>query len=91
MKITKLNYIDTDPINSTSGCLIYYMDDEAFKKFEKMTDKEIRKEFDYESYNYYEDSKIDGGYIVFMYGEDEYDEDDDYDDEDDDYDDEDED
>lgn len=87
METKRLNYINTDPINGTSGCLVYYMNNEAFEKFKKMTDKEIRKEFDYESYDYYEDSKIDGGYIVFMYGEDEYDDDDDEDD----YDDEDED
>lgn len=78
MEIKRLNYIDTDPINSTSGCLIYYMDDEAFKKFKKMDDNEIKKEFDYYSYNYYEASEINGGYIVFMYGEDEYDEEEDW-------------
>ena len=83
MEIKRLNYIDTDPINSTSGCLIYYMDKEAFKKFKKMDDNEIKKEFDYYSYNYYEASEINGGYIVFMYGEDEYDEDDEYDDDED--------
>lgn len=78
MEIKRLNYIDTDPINSTSGCLIYYMDDEAFKKFKKMDDNEIKKEFDYYSYNYYEASEINGGYVVFMYGEDEYDEEEDW-------------
>ena len=76
MKIEKLNYINTDPINDTSGCLIYYMDNEAFEKFKKMTGKEIGKEFDYSCYDCYESSKIDGGYIVFMYGEDDYDEED---------------
>ena len=83
METKKLNYINTDPINGTSGCLVYYMDDEAFKKFKKMDDNEIKKEFDYYSYNYYEASEINGGYIVFMYGEDEYDEDDEYDDDED--------
>ena len=78
MEIKRLNYIDTDPINSTSGCLIYYMDDEAFKKFKKMDDNEIKKEFDYYSYNYYEASEINGGYVVFMYGEDEYDDEEDW-------------
>lgn len=77
MEIKRLNYIDTDPFNSTSGCTVYYMDKEAFKKFEKMTDKEIRKELDNESYDYYEASEINDGYIVFMYGEDEYDDDED--------------
>ena len=85
MEIKRLNYIDTDPINSTSGCLVYYMDNEAFKKFKKMDDKEIGKEFNYSSYVGYEVSEINGGYIVFMYGEDEYDEDeeDEYDDDED--------
>lgn len=78
MEFKKLNYIDTDPINSTSGCLVYYMDDEAFKNFKKMDDNEIKKEFDYYSYNYYGASEINGGYIVFMYGEDEYDEEEDW-------------
>lgn len=92
MEIKKLNYINTDPINGTSGCLVYYMNNEAFEKFKKMTGKEIMKEFDYySSYDCYEASKINDGYIVFIYGEDKYD-DEDYDDEDeDDYDDEDED
>lgn len=76
MEIKKLNYINTDPINDTSGCTVYYMDKESFKKFEKMSDDEIRKEFDDESYDYYKSSKINDGYIVFMYGEDEYDEED---------------
>lgn len=63
------------------------MNNEAFEKFKKMTGKEIMKEFDYySSYDCYEASKINDGYIVFMYGEDKYD-DEDYDDEDeDDYD-----
>lgn len=78
MEFKRLNYIDTDPINSTSGCLVYYMDKEAFKNFEKMDDNEIKKEFDYYSYNYYEASEINGGYIVFMYGEDEYDDEEDW-------------
>ena len=78
METRRLNYIDTDPINSTSGCLVYYMDNEAFKKFKKMDDNEIKKEFDYYSYNYYEASEINGSYIVFMYGEDEYDGDEDW-------------
>lgn len=84
METKRLNYIDTDPINSTSGCTVYYMDKEAFKKFEKMDDEEVRKEFDDPSYDYYEAAKIDGGYVVFMYGEDEYDEDEDDEDYDDD-------
>ena len=83
METKKLNYINTDPINGTSGCLVYYMNNEAFEKFKKMDDNEIKKEFDYYSYNYYEASEINGGYIVFMYGEDEYDEDDEYDDDED--------
>lgn len=73
MEIKKLNYINTDPINDTSGCTVYYMDKEAFKKLEKMSGKEIIKEFDDESYDYYEASEINGGYIVFMYGYDEED------------------
>lgn len=80
MEIKRLNYIDTDPINSTSGCTVYYMDKEAFKKYITMNDKEIRCEFENPSFTYSEEVEIEeGNYIVFMYSDDE-EVDEDYDD-----------
>lgn len=80
MTVKKLNYINTDPFNDTSGCTVYFMDSEYFKKFIAMNDKEIRREFKDPSFTYSEEVEIENGnYIVFMYGDDE-EVDEDYDD-----------
>lgn len=72
MIVKKLNYINTDPINDTSGCTVYFMDSAYYKKYMNMSDKEIKYEFENPSFTYSEEVEIeDGNYIVFMYGNDE--------------------
>lgn len=77
MTIEHLNYINTDPINDTTGVNVYFADKRTFEDIKSMDEDSLKEIFDSPSLSDVEFSSLPtGDGIIFVYVDDSLDDDD---------------
>lgn len=77
MTIEHLNYINTDPINDTTGVNVYFADKKTFEDIKSMDEDSLKEIFDSSSLSDVEFSSLPtGDGIIFVYEDDSLAEDD---------------